>query len=1124
MPAKLSYACGHPCDPAGTDPEELFLPCPICRTAPEIPSLRLDPPSQAETASLRPSATILEPPPLECLPGDQQITRELPRHGRPLAESSADHHTLSEFSLESTPRGGEVGARLPFAQVDVPPGYELLRELGRGGMSVVYQARRIADDQVVALKMIPGGSATTPREQAQFHRESQTLANLNHPNIVRVLEVGQVRGLPFFSMEYVAGGPLTDYLKNEPHLPDFAARLVVVLARAIQTAHDLGIVHRDLKPSNILVTGLNGPTPSDTARPEAYVKIADFGLAVNLAMEEERQRSGWIVGTPSYMAPEQAAGKMSLISPRTDIWGLGAILYECLTGRPPFLGKTALETLRQVQEEDPLPIRRLQPGVPAALETICMKCLNKNPARRYQSAAELARDLERYLKRQEIHAQAPRYWERLVRWYLEHPSFRRTALVTLLALLAVLLATTCYSIGLQANQADLDLARMREENQAQALQSRQRELLEREWLLGQYRYAAHVQQAQRLWTQGDLHAMEHVLAPYRSGPERPLRDFACRYLEHLMTGRVHTHTGHKGDVYSLAWSPDGATLVSAGMDGSLRFWNVEGEAKSPVAAHASEINVVAYSPDGHTVATGSDDGRIGLWNAHTGDLQAYLPPRGSPVVSLAFGVDGRTLYAGNHDGGLIQHRLSRVVESRELTRIEGRIEVLDLSPDGRYLALAGGPYQATLVELTETPRVTVIPLDRSKSIAVTFSPSGKQLAIGTTRGEVLLFDLPSGELVRRSSAQVDQIRTLAYTPDESLLISGSEDGHLRLWDPQTLTPLGILPGHAGRVWCLAMSPDGQWLASSGSKGLIKLRVPGNDPGYETLREGGPAIHALGTLPNLPIALFGTDTGVEFQPLTMDTRQNVQQLRYPSRILSLSISPRRDCMLVGRATELLDLHNFQTQKSKLLTRTYRYDLATAFTPDGRIAASGDARGQVKLWNMPEGTPLPCEISLDAPITALTFDPATDRLVLGTSDGRVNVWAMDGKSPLLSWEAHQHDVRRLAVSPVDNVLASAGRDHIVRLWNVKTGEELQRGLLGHHKPVVDAAFSVDGKNLATASLDGTVRIWSVSTGRELLMLTLPGPATGVSFLDANRLLVVGYEDQNLGFARIYPAVPE
>jgi WD40 repeat protein len=230
------------------------------------------------------------------------------------------------------------------------------------------------------------------------------------------------------------------------------------------------------------------------------------------------------------------------------------------------------------------------------------------------------------------------------------------------------------------------------------------------------------------------------------------------------------------------------------------------------------------------------------------------------------------------------------------------------------------------------------------------------------------------------------------------------------------------------------------------------------------------------------------------------------------------------MLVGRATELLDLHNFQTQKSKLLTRTYRYDLATAFTPDGRIAASGDARGQVKLWKMPEGTPLPCEISLDAPITALTFDPATDRLVLGTSDGRVNVWAMDGKSPLLSWEAHQHDVRRLAVSPVDNVLVSAGRDHIVRLWNVKTGEELQRGLLGHHKPVVDAAFSVDGKNLATASLDGTVRIWSVSTGRELLVLTLPGPATGVSFLDANRLLVVGYEDQNLGFARIYPAVPE
>jgi serine/threonine protein kinase len=272
------------------------------------------------------------------------------------------------------PTAGTAAAADSGVQV---PGYEILGDLGRGGMGVVYQARQIALDRLVALKMILGGAHAGAADLARFRTEARAIARLQHPHIVQVHEVGEHEGMPYFSLEYCGGGCLDDWLDGTPWPAPRAADLVQKLARAMHAAHQAQVVHRDLKPANVLFTEEGEP------------KITDFGLARNLD-EQGHTQSGAIVGTPGYMAPEQTGGKGKVAGPAADVYALGAILYELLAGRPPFRGPTPLDTLVQVVSADPVPVRALQPQVPPDLETICLKCLRKEPGQRYASAAALA--------------------------------------------------------------------------------------------------------------------------------------------------------------------------------------------------------------------------------------------------------------------------------------------------------------------------------------------------------------------------------------------------------------------------------------------------------------------------------------------------------------------------------------------------------------------------------------------------------------------------------------------------------------------------------------------------------------------------------------------------------------
>ena len=341
-----------------------------------------------------------------------------------------DAPTIAEYRdrfPKLVPTGKEVADTVPSDRTagdDLPqiPGYEVLGPIGRGGMGIVYKARQLSLGRIVALKTISAGNQSDPQDRLRFKTEAQAIARFQDPNIVHVYEVGEHGGRLYFSMEFLEGGSLDKRLERKPQPPRAAAQLLEILARALARVHERGLIHRDLKPGNVLMTANGVP------------KISDFGLARRVEGQSGQTQSGAILGTPSYMAPEQAAGKTKEITPLTDVYALGAILYEMLTGRPPFLGEGPMDTVMQVLSSDPVPPRTLQPTVPRDLETICLKCLEKEPARRYASGADLADDLTHFLADEPIKARPVSRTERVWRWSRRH----RLAASSLAALVVII--------------------------------------------------------------------------------------------------------------------------------------------------------------------------------------------------------------------------------------------------------------------------------------------------------------------------------------------------------------------------------------------------------------------------------------------------------------------------------------------------------------------------------------------------------------------------------------------------------------------------------------------------------------------------------------------------------------
>ncbi len=536
-------------------------------------------------------------------------------------------------------------------------GYAILGELGRGGMGVVYQARHLQLNRVVALKMVLAGGHAGSQELARFLTEAEAVAALQHPNIVQVFDYGRQGELPYMALEFVNGGNLASRLHEGLPRPLDAAWLVEQLARGMTAAHAKGIIHRDLKPQNVLLALPEGKTPEQAALTACTPKLTDFGLAKKVENGSGLTQTGAVMGTPSYMAPEQAMA-MKDIGPAADVYALGAILYECLTGRPPFRGSTPLETLMQVISDEPAAVRQLQPNCPADLETICHKCLHKDTRKRYGSAAALAEDLRRFQAGEPIMARPVGWPERGWRWCLRH-----RAVASLLATVAatLLLGTTvatvlAVSASRQAQRADRAAGAATEEKQKaetaadQAHQDRDRAETEKtraEEQLRRAEWATYLNQltlAQVEWDQGSpAKAWEHL--------ERCQWDLRG-WEHHYLTTRFNKNTlrAHRLAVTSVAISPDGKRMVSASGDGTAKVWDLErGREILSLTGHTGALSSVAFRPDGKRIVSASYDKSVKVWDADSGAAIHSLVGHTGFVNSAAFSADGKRIVSASHD-------------------------------------------------------------------------------------------------------------------------------------------------------------------------------------------------------------------------------------------------------------------------------------------------------------------------------------------------------------------------------------------------------------------------------------------------------------------------------------------
>jgi WD40 repeat protein len=724
--------------------------------------------------------------------------------------------------------------------------YELLEEIARGGMGVVYKARQIGLGRTVALKMILAGQLASPGDVQRFRAEAEAAANLDHPNIVPIYEVGEHDGQHFFSMNLIKGHNLAQAMDRgrsavgTKETQRFAAQLVATVARAVHHAHQRGILHRDLKPANILLRRKSEiPNPKslkDGSGTDADFEfrisdfdplVTDFGLAKRVQADARQTQSGAIVGTPTYMAPEQAAAPRS-VSTAADVYGLGAILYEMLTGRPPFQAATAFDTLRQVLEEEPPRPQSIRPGVDKDLETICLKCLAKEPGRRYASAEALAEDLERWLHGEPIRARRTRAWERVVKWVRRRPAAASLLAVSVLAALGLLalagfLNYQTWKVAEAAQERD-DLFRQVEAKRGEFNTLRQDVRKERD-RFNHARYATDVQRAGTLWETGDIPGMLGALKNQLPANRPDLRNFEWFYLWRLAHAAPFTFAAHQGGALCVAFSPDGRLLATGGKDHTVKIWNLAtGRQIRVFTNHTSPVRAVAFSPDGQRIISASG-AIIFVWDARTGKTgPSYLFNTPDPVV--AFTPDG-TAYAAWKEAAVIKVVEIASERERAFTAHAKGVHCLAFSPDGRWLASSGqGNHGEEVTIWKEGDKHLALEAAGPQS-ALRFSSDGRRLA-GVGRDNVLnVWETATGRRLHNFGWQPQGAACIAFGPHGrrlALAASATVDksGAVAVCTTASGNPILTLRGHTGTVEGLAFSLDGKQLASASADGTVKV--------------------------------------------------------------------------------------------------------------------------------------------------------------------------------------------------------------------------------------------------------------------------------------------------------------
>ena len=1049
-------------------------------------------------------ATTFREPPSAPEPTDPETTR--PAGARDLPPAMADPGLLSEETRVVAVNGGVPAPDLPGRLLRYFGDYELLDEIARGGMGVVYRARQVSLNRVVALKMILSGEFASDRDIRRFHLEAESAANLKHPGIVPIFEIGEHDGRHYFSMAFVEGPSLADKMKAGPLPSRSAASLMRQVAEAVEYAHGEGVIHRDLKPSNILLDRRGRPN------------ITDFGLAKLVGGKDELTTAGQPMGTPSYMPPEQVAIREGGLGPAADVYALGATLYALIAGRPPFQAPSPMDTMRQVLDREPVPPRELNPTAARDLETICLKCLQKEPGKRYASAAEVADELTRYLEGRPIVARPIGKAERAWRWCRRNPAVALSGAIAAALVLLVAVASPIVALrqsrlrkdeALARHAADearlkaeserrvAESARQAAESARRAAESAKTEAVASRGALARERdratellYASTASLAYREFLANNVHRARGLLA----GCSPSARGWEWSYLDALCNSEQAVLHGHLGRVSQVQFSPDGRLLLTKGAeDRTILVWD---RPTGRVLHRFSSTDACAISASGRRVVT--IDGEVGtLHDTATGSLLSRFPAEKSRILGTTLGAGDRLL----------------------ATAHEGLILVLDFTAPDRVYRIP-----ATGLE------------SQAGEVRLALSPDGKRLAAGAVGGRILLWDLPGVGVAATLTGHLGPVQSIRFSPDGRTLASASTDGTIKLWDAADRALKRTLVGHRGWVHAATFGADGRRVLSAGWDRTARIWEVETGQVIMTLRGNNDHVLDVAASPDGTLcATAGADCSVRIW--------NVAQALNLERTLPDDFLDREKQQgTLAEAESSLSRH----LKQECISAFGHLGPVEsgAFTPDGNLASTS-RDGTLRLWDPATGRQIARRL-LDEEESGMSADEhrallsrvacVPDGTLLAATVGRgidetmAGVVALPGGVTLR--DPKTLEVRRtfsdlpgvttaIALSPDEKLLAAAaGEPHAlspsgyiasrpgeIRVWESDTGR-LVRSIPTGDLAIGDLTFSPDGSGLYAIAEDGMLRRWDRDGWRECFAVDTDGQRMAID--RAGRRLAIGRDD--------------